>query len=96
MEKFGELSGDEDHEPATVPLEELLQREQESQLLEAIETLTVPQRSAILLHFLEGFSVEEIAGITKVPAGTVKSRLFHARTRLKQKLTLLLHHENTP
>ena len=44
----------------------------------------IEERSALLLHVLEDFSLEEIATIMAVPVGTVKSRLYHARRALRQ------------
>lgn len=52
----------------------------------ALGALSLAHRDVLTLHFLEGFPVAEIAGITGAPAGTVKSRLFHARRALKQLL----------
>lgn len=52
----------------------------------ALGGLTLPQRDALTLHFLEGFSISEIARITGAPEGTVKSRLFHARRALRTRL----------
>lgn len=50
------------------------------QALSAVpEKLKVP----LLLHYLEGFSVAEVAQILRIPQGTVKSRLHHARNRLR-------------
>jgi RNA polymerase sigma-70 factor, ECF subfamily len=62
----------------------LLQREQEAEFMKLIELLPPPQRSVLLLHFLEEFSLEEIAGITGAPLGTVKSRLHHAKRTLRE------------
>lgn len=45
--------------------------------------LSLAHREALTLHFLEGFSVAEIGGITGAPEGTVKSRLHHARHALR-------------
>jgi RNA polymerase sigma-70 factor (ECF subfamily) len=49
-----------------------------------VEKLPPAQRSALLLHVLEDFSLEEIAAISAVPVGTVKSRLHHAKRALRQ------------
>lgn len=59
---------------------------------EALGQLSVPHREVLTLHFLEQMSVEEIAGIVDAPAGTVKSRLYHAKRALR---TLLEHEEAT-
>lgn len=40
-------------------------------------------RSVLLLHDKEDLSYEEIADTLKIPIGTVKSRLFLARTQLQ-------------
>jgi RNA polymerase sigma-70 factor, ECF subfamily len=62
----------------------LLRREQAEEFFALVEQLPAAQRSALLLHVLEDFSLEEIAGITQVPVGTVKSRLHHAKRALRQ------------
>lgn len=52
----------------------------------ALNDLPVDFRTAIILCDLEGFSYEEIAIITDIPVGTVRSRLHRARNMLKDKL----------
>jgi RNA polymerase sigma-70 factor (ECF subfamily) len=64
----------------------LLQREQADELLALVERLAGPQRSTLLLHVLEDFSIEEIATITSAPVGTIKSRLHYAKRALRQLL----------
>jgi len=49
----------------------------------AIKRLPPDQRLAVSLYFGEELSVAEIATITGVPTGTVKSRLFAARKALR-------------
>ena len=66
------------------PVTTLLRREQADEFFALVEQLPVPQRSALLLHVLEDFSLEEIAGITGAPVGTIKSRLHHAKRALRQ------------
>ncbi len=46
--------------------------------------------SLLALHYLEGFSYEELAELLEIPLGTVKSRLNTARTKLRT----LLESEN--
>lgn len=55
-------------------------------LATAIGSLNDEQRSVVALFYGEDLSVLEIAEILSVPAGTVKSRLFHAREILKKQL----------
>ena len=40
-------------------------------------------RMPILLFYVEGFSIKEISKILKIPEGTVKSRLFAGRAKLR-------------
>ena len=53
------------------------------ELADALEALPEKLRLPLSLHYLEGFSVEEIARILRIPAGTVKSRLHQARSQLR-------------
>jgi len=62
----------------------LIRREQEAEFMQLLNQLPLPQRSVLLLHFVEDFSIEEIAGITDTNPGTVKSRMHHAKRALKQ------------
>ncbi|MEA4815768.1 MAG: RNA polymerase sigma factor [Lachnospiraceae bacterium] len=43
-------------------------------------------RIAVVLYYVEGYSLEEIKSILKIPLGTVKSRLSRGRKILKNKL----------
>ena len=52
----------------------------------AMEKLSAHHRDALTLFFLEAFSVDEMAGVLEVSAGTVKSRLFYARKALREEL----------
>lgn len=56
-------------------------------LQEAISTLPERLRMPLHLHHLEGFSLEEVAKMLRVPVGTVKSRLHQARKQLRAQLT---------
>lgn len=52
-------------------------------LAAAIRALPPEQRAAIALHYFEELSVAEVAVALMVPAGTVKTRLMHARRKLR-------------
>jgi RNA polymerase sigma-70 factor (ECF subfamily) len=47
-------------------------------------------REVIVLRDVEGYSYQEIAGMLTCSTGTVKSRLFRARSRMKDRLGSLL------
>jgi len=49
----------------------------------ALTALPPEQRAVVALHYSEGFSVAEIAVALSVPAGTIKTRLMHARRKLR-------------
>ena len=53
----------------------------------AMAGLPGDQRLAAQLFFVEGLTLAEIAEVQQVPEGTAKSRLFHARRRLKAALS---------
>lgn len=56
-------------------------------IAEAFAALPPDQRLAAHLHFVEGLTLAEIAEVESIPEGTAKSRLFHARRKLKAALT---------
>ena len=55
-------------------------------LLAALHQLPSAYREAFLLFEVQQMSIEEIAEVTDSPVGTVKSRLHHARERLRVQL----------
>ena len=55
-------------------------------LRSAIAGLPPDQRSAIALFYLEEMSVAEVAVALDTPAGTIKTRLMHARRKLRAAL----------
>ena len=51
-----------------------------------IDRLAPVPRAIVSLYHLEELSIDEIAGITGLPAGTIKSHLFRARVQLRRAL----------
>ena len=49
----------------------------------AIAALPPAQAATVALFYLEDLSVAEVATALDVPVGTVKTRLMHARTKLR-------------
>lgn len=60
-------------------------------LRDAILALDMQLRLPVLLYYMEGYKLREIAQILRIPEGTVKTRL----TRAKKKLKSLLEEEET-
>lgn len=59
---------------------------EDSALYTAIGQLPERIRLVVVLHYIEGYTVEEIKGILRLPAGTVKSRLSRGRVLLRTAL----------
>ena len=70
----------------TGPDDLLIRREQEAEFMNLLNQLPLPQRSVLLLHFVEDFSLEEIARITETQLGTVKSRIHYAKRAVRKLL----------
>lgn len=62
----------------------LIRQEHEEEFMRLINQLPPPQRSVLLLHFVEDFSIEQIAEVTGAAPGTVKSRLHYAKKTLRK------------
>ena len=60
-------------------------------VMAAINALKPELRAVMVLHYVDGYTVQEIASNLGVPLGTVKTRMRSARKRLKQ--TLLVEWE---
>lgn len=60
--------------------------DRKAQLKRVLDSLPPKLRAVLALREVEGLSYDEIARATGIPAGTVMSRLYHARRLLAQKL----------
>jgi RNA polymerase sigma-70 factor (ECF subfamily) len=67
--------------------DDLLQNFGDEHIIEAMRKLPEEQRLTLFLLDVEGLSQEDVADITDVAVGTVKSRSSRARHMLKQRLT---------
>ena len=54
------------------------------QVHHALDQLPLPQREALTLYFLEDLSIDDIAHVLDVPAGTVKSRLHYGKQAIRK------------
>jgi RNA polymerase sigma-70 factor (ECF subfamily) len=68
------------------PEREALRRNTQRVLSTALAQITPDQRTAIVLYDVEGFDYQEIADMTKVSLGTVKSRIHRGRLALRDLL----------
>jgi RNA polymerase sigma-70 factor (ECF subfamily) len=59
-------------------------REESALLRKAIESLPDSHRVVVILYYLEDLSVSEVAYALGVPEGTIKSRLYYAREKLRK------------
>ena len=75
------------HQPRAATAEELAaSNEFQAHLDRALEELPEKLRLVLLLAAMEGHTIDEIAAMLGIPAGTVKSRIFFARKQLAEKL----------
>lgn len=73
------------------PADTMMTQEFHDHLKQAMEELPEVFQKTIAMRELQGLSYEEIANITGVSLGTVKSRIARARARLQEKLKLYLN-----
>lgn len=78
------LAGDRRQQPS-VQYEE---NETIDLVAKAITHLPLPQRSVIVLYYINDCSLQEVSEILDIPAGTVKSRLHYARLTLKEYMNI--------
>jgi RNA polymerase sigma-70 factor (ECF subfamily) len=72
---------------APSPLELAIQNETDRIIVRVMQSLSDDQREILALRYFGGHSYEEIARITGIPIGTVKSRIFYAIKTCREKLT---------
>jgi RNA polymerase sigma-70 factor, ECF subfamily len=85
-EEMGESIANDDI-PA---LEVIAAREREAGVRNCMDKLNDQQRECLHLVFFESMSLNEVAVLQQCPENTVKTRLFHARQKIKSCLQLLL------
>ena len=72
-----------------IALDETEQKRVNDEVAAALEALPEAQRTVVLLHYMNDFRQREIASFLEIPLGTVKSRLYHARKTMKERMTAL-------
>jgi len=77
-----------EHQRCTLPCadEAAVTRERANYLWEAIDRLPEKLRMPLVMFSIVGHDLAEVARLLRLPEGTVKSRLFHARRQLQERL----------
>lgn len=73
---------DSSNSPTTVPEMAAVSADAQRLVQQALMKLPENLRAPLVLHELEGLEYSEVARLLRLPVGTVKSRIFRARTRL--------------
>ena len=73
-------------DPAPRTEQQVIRAEQQTELKDMIDTLPESYRLLIVLRHVQDLSYVEIAQITDLPLGTVKTGIFRARKILKERL----------
>jgi RNA polymerase sigma-70 factor (ECF subfamily) len=81
---------------APVPSQELEQDERAALFQKALRRLSAHDREILVLRHYQELSYKDIARTLSIPEGTVMSRLFHARRRLREILPSSLLAELAP
>ena len=68
------------------PMQATVQRELRQRVIDAIRSLPEHERSAVSLFYINGYSQAEVGEFLDVPAKTVKSRLYSARKKLRERM----------
>jgi len=71
------------------PFEQFASREDRAEVAEVLLKLDPNYREVLMLRFHEEMSLEEIAGVTRAPLSTVKSRLYRGLAALKPEVEQL-------
>jgi RNA polymerase sigma-70 factor (ECF subfamily) len=69
------------------PFDVVMADDEARHLYQALDRLGVPERTVLVLHYLQGLSYREMADVTGEPAGTVKWRTAEALDSLRTLLT---------
>ena len=77
------------------PFEHVAHEEVRARVEEELRQISEPYRTTLILCDLEEMSYEEIAEVTQVSLGTVKSRLTRGREALRQRLTAYVEQVGT-
>jgi len=80
-DSYGEINLEDE---ALLPEEEALLSERDNELVKSLNKLSSKHREVIEMVYFRELSVKNIATMLQISENTVKTRMFYARTRLKE------------
>ena len=83
VKRIGLRTTDLDETPLLAAEVRAIPHDLRTKLYQAIDALSEKLRPVFIMHDIEGYTHEEIAGTLSIPVGTSKARLFDARARLR-------------
>jgi len=86
VNKINATSNEQSIDVSLSPIDNHISSEFQKNLFNTINSLPETQREILVLRFYGSHSYQEISEITKVPIGTVKSRIFYAVKECGKKL----------
>lgn len=81
-----DINGMEIHDETVSPLESVIKSERDKYIVRIISSLPDNYKDILVLRFYGEHSYDDIAVITQLPLGTVKSRIFYAVKKCRDKL----------
>ena len=94
VEKAAMTHEQDEHQNPTTPDRVASQHEMSQAVRQAIRALPEDHRTVIIMREIEGLSYQEIAKVAGISIGTVMSRLFYARRKLREILKPYFHGED--
>jgi RNA polymerase sigma-70 factor, ECF subfamily len=76
------------------PIDVIANSERKAKVRKCMERLSPSHRECLHLVFFESYSLSEVSEHQQIPSGTVKTRLHHARLKIKNCLASLLRDED--
>jgi len=80
-----------DSDNPLTPEDSMNYSQRSEKVIMALDRLSAQDRALVIMRYREGFSDSEISESTNMPVGTVKTRLYRARNRLKKLLAPLMN-----
>ena len=75
------------------PYKTLEMKETMELLSQSIDKLSVKHKTVLIMFEFQGLSIQDISEILKTSPGTVKSRLHHARLKVRNSMTEVLNYD---